>query len=259
MAMNNQITFLTPYLNGEDMMKIHLSSIRKYFPNSPILISKSGGHEDEMLRHKEEFGIQYWMDEKFYVESMNALYTRVETDLVCICDHDFVLLDDISYLIDGVGEDYDIVGIEERIHHPWADTWMRHAPGYMDMTFMIFNLKDFVSKYGYDGIRIDKKKEDLPGHTTHEYHYGLCEKLPRHKYLRPYHTEKYGMGNLLKDGDKNIGWHQWYGSYRIRPITAESDRVFHFGGKEYLRGAEEAFLADYPNIDITNIRSAFYE
>ena len=246
------ISFLTPFLNGNDMMRIHLSSIRKYFPDSPILIMSM--HNDGMDDFKKEFNIEYWVDPgKWYVDAMKDLYEKCKTDLICISDHDIVLLDDIHYLIDGVGKEWDLVGIEERIHHPWADTWMRYAPGYMDMTFMIFNLKEFKDKFGIDKIKFDG---DDDGHTTHEYHYGICQRLSRHKYLLPYHTEKYGMGNLIKDGDKNILWHQWYGSYRVRPITAESDRVYHFGGKGYLEKAEAEFLKDYPNLEL-NLRPAY--
>lgn len=263
MAMNKSISFLTPYWNGDDMMRIHLTSIRKFFPDAPILISKlnTGLDENEETAKlellKQEFGIQYWIDNAYYVEAMKHLYEKVETDLVCILDHDVVLLDDIHYLVNGIGKEWDLVGIEEKIHHPWADTWMRFAPGNMDMTFMIFDLKDFVAKYGYEGIAFTG---DRTGHKSQEYHYGLCERLPRHKYLLPYHTEKYGLGNLLKDGDKNVVWHQWYGSYQKRNVdNPRLDRVAMFGGKEYLQKAERAFLSDYPNLDFNNIRSAHYE
>jgi hypothetical protein len=62
----------------------------------------------------------------------------------------------------------------------------------------------------------------------------------------------------LKDGDAAVLWHQWYGSYRTRfsnahavPEPRADDAV------AYVRRGEEAFLADYPNLDLSDLRPAW--
>ena len=90
-----------------------------------------------------------------------------------------------------------------------------------------------------------------------EFHYGICEKLTEHKYLMPYHTAKYGFGNLLCDGGLPLAWHQWYGSYRRRPLTASDLGMPIEQGLPALTQAERAFLEDYPNLDLTSLRPAW--
>ena len=54
----------------------------------------------------------------------------------------------------------------------------------------------------------------------------------RHHYLQPFHAPRYGLGNLLKDGDAPVAWHQWYGSYRTRLAAGgRADPVDCRGGR----------------------------
>ena len=114
-----EISFLTPYWSGREMMRIHLESIRRFHPAAPILVSKRGGDIEEMECHKRQFGIRYWIEECSYMDAFLRLLQRCETDYACILDHDVVLLSDLGHLHESlaIGR-YDLVGIEERVRVP---------------------------------------------------------------------------------------------------------------------------------------------
>jgi len=232
------------------MMRIHLASIRRFYPSAPVLISKKGGDPEEMEAHRAEFGILYWMENCGYNEALLRLLKRCETEYVCLLDHDTVFLSGPKPLIDGLSEGrYDLVGIEERIREPHGRGWLRFAPGYMDATFLAFNLGSFLRRWGLRGVEWKR----TPDVWSREFHYGICQKLERHKYLLPFHTRKYGWGNLLKDGETHVLWHQWYGSYRKRPLGSDDLR----GAVGDLEKAERAFFADYPNLDLSCLTPAW--
>ncbi len=258
------ISFLTPYWSGREMMRVHLRSFRAFFPTAPILISKKGGDREEMEDHRTTFGVRYWMEDCNYMDALLRLLSRCESDYVCITDHDTVLLGDPAPLLEGLARGrWDLVGIEERIRdHPAIDRsrlcpeykgWMRLAPGYMDATFLMFNLRSFLRRWGLKGVQANQ-----PCPADYEFHYGICEKLTQHKYLLPFHTQRYGIGNVLKDGDAVVLWHQWYGAYRARLRGPEAD--VH-PGTDYLAAVvsagEEAFLDDYPALDLSNLVPAW--
>ena len=77
--------------------------------------------------------------------------------------------------------------------------------------------------------------------------------MTTHHYLKPFHAARYGLGNLLKDGEAPVLWHQWYGSYRTRlgelPAEAPLQSIVEAG--------EQAFLADYPNLDLSRLSPAW--
>lgn len=259
-------SFLTPYWSGREMMTIHLRSLRKFHPDVPILISKKGDAPDEMEEHRRTFNVDYWIEDCGYVDALLRLLKRVQTDIVCIMDHDTVLFSSLTDYVSGITSGtWDLVGIEERIREApgidWEKTapqyrgWMRFAPGYTDATMLLFNWGEFRRKWGLRGVRGDHP----PGTLEHEYHYGICEKLPRHKYLKPFHTAKYGMGNLIMDGERPILWHQWYGSWNSR-LTIPTPEETVFGVNETVNRAqagEAAFMADYPNLDFSNLTPAW--
>jgi hypothetical protein len=267
--MSHRISFLTPYLSGPEMMRIHLESVRKFYPRAPILISKKGGGVDEMEDYRRRFDVQYSLEECAYHDALFRLLQRCETEYVCIIDHDTVLLSSLEHLLNDLEQgSFDLVGIEERIRAPewvwkrlWPEIggWMRFAPGYMDATFLMFNLRTFRQKWGLRGIIRNRPLDNAP---INELHYGLCEKLNRHRYLMPFHAPRYGMGNLLKHGDTPILWHQWYGSYRARQLDTEpgNPETLDPDGKilfPVLESGERAFLSDYPNLDLSGLVPAW--
>jgi hypothetical protein len=181
-------------------------------------------------------------------------------------DHDAVLLSNPDYLLQGlIRGEWNLVGIEERIREPaWVDWkrvepegngWFRFAPGRMDATFLMFNWGEFRKMWRLRGIWGKPSKAA----RNFEFHYGICEKLSRHKYLRPFHTSKYGFGNLVKDGDSAILWHQWMGSYRTRFVMRKSEESGVLRGETMaaVEKGEIAFLADYPNLDLSVLTPAW--
>jgi hypothetical protein len=245
------------------MMRVHLSSIRTFYPASPILVSKRGGGSDEMEAHRHEFGIRYWLEECEYVDALLRLLARCETRYVCIVEHDTVLLSSLDSLLAGIQEDrWDLVGMEERVRDsPWsADRmpsthgWWRFAPGQVAGPLMMFDWFEFRRRWGLSGVRGERSY----GAWEYEYDYGIGQKLTRHKYLLPFHTARYGIGTVLKDGDAAVLWHQWYGSYRTRfADTQPSSSPVVDQLVAYARQGEESFLADYPNLDLSVLHPAW--
>lgn len=259
------VSFITPYWTGSEMMRIHLRSIREFHPEAPILLSKRGGNAEEMEAYRAEFGISYWLEECDYIDSLLRLFQRCETQYVCALDHDAVLLASVAPLIQDIAEGRsDLVGIEERIRatshgiqpqsNYGGEGWWRFAPEQVDTSFILFDLQNFRSRWGWRGVRGIRPKAA----RDFEYIYGIGQRLRRHKYLRPYHTRKYGGGNLLKDGDKAVLWHQWYGAYREPKSHGVGDsRLSDPELVARLRRAEEAFLSDYPNLDFSELSPAW--
>ena len=257
------LSFVTPYWSGAEMMRVHLASIRIFYPDLPILVSKRGGGRPEMEAHRAEFGIQYWLEECGYVDALLRLLARCETEYVCVIEHDTALLSTLDGLLAGLRDDrWDLVGMEERVRDspataaslPSTHGWWRFAPGQVAGPLLMFNWREFKRRWGMSGIRGRRSY----GAWEYEYDHGIGQRLTRHKYLLPFHTMKYGAGTLLKDGDTAVLWHQWYGSYRTRfsnthavPGPRADDAFAHVG-----RG-EDAFLADYPNLDLSNLRPAW--
>lgn len=245
----SDLSFLTPYWSGSEMMRIHLASLRRFHPDAPILVSKRGGDDDgEMATWRREFGVDYQLEDCGYTDAYLRLLQRCQTKYACMLDHDTVLLSGLDPLLDGLREErYGLVGIEERIRlpehlgsEPWpgSNGWLRFAPGCTASNFLIFDWRAFESRWGLRGIWGTR-----PAGARHfDFDYGIGQRLPRHHYLRPFHIRKYGIGNLLQDGDRPVVWHQWYGSYRTRLAEdgAELSAVAAAG--------ERAFIADYPNL-----------
>ena len=257
------LSFLTPYWSGSDMMRIHLASIRRFHPAAPILVSKRGGGDGEMESYRREFAVRFWLEDREYMDAYIRLLERCETRYACILDHDTVLLAGLEPFLKELGEGrYDLVGIEERIRlpvnagvEPWPDSsgWLRFAPGCVASNFILFDWQAFKARWGLRGIVGARH----PGTLHFDFDYGIGQRLSRHHYLRPYHVPKYGIGNLLKDGDTPAVWHQWYGSYRTR-LASSSDSMSGDGAVYPVAEAgERAFIADYPSLDLADLSPAW--
>ncbi|MEY4095013.1 MAG: hypothetical protein RLZZ53_2212 [Acidobacteriota bacterium] len=249
------VTFLTPYWSGSEMMRIHLRALRRFHPTAPILVSKRGGQRDEMDAYRREFGIEYWIEECGYTDAYLRLLQRCTTRLACFIDHDAVLLSSLDRLITGLTEGrYDLVGIEERIRYPesvpvsGSHGWLRFAPGQTASNFLLFDWQAFKSRHGLAGVF----GQPMPGARHFDFDYGIGQRLRRHKYLRPFHASRYGIGNLLKDDGADVVWHQWYGSYRTR-LGAIDDG----GIRAVAEAGEHAFLADYPELAFGDVTPAW--
>lgn len=259
------LTFLTPYWSGAEMMRIHLASIRRFHAADPILVSKRGGGEAEMESYRQEFGVQYWLEDCSYMDSYLRLLERCETRYVCIMDHDAVLLASLEPYVRAIAAGrYEVLGIEECIRLPpsvdaasWPGTegWLRYAPGCIASNFILFDWQAFRARWGLKGILGQR----IPGALHYDFDYGIGQRLSRHHYLRPYHARRYGIGNLLKDGEHAVAWHQWYGSYRTRlPQEMAEDPADDLARVSAAAEAgERAFLADYPNLDFEGLSPAW--
>jgi hypothetical protein len=260
------LSFVTPYAGGREFMTIHLRSIRQFHPTAPILVSKKGGGRDEMEAHREAFGLEYWLEECTYLDALLRLLKRCETEFVCVLDHDTVLLSTLDSYVEGLRANrYDLVGVEERIREPagapWQryapefDGWFRLAPGHVDFSLVMFNLHQFVAQWGLRGIVGGRPRAT----KDYEFIYGVSQHLARHKYLLPYHTGRYGLGNLLVDGDARVAWHQWYASYQSRlPDDAPAGIASGLAERVALieRG-QHAFLQDYPRLELSPLEPAW--
>ncbi len=264
------VSFLTPYLSGSRMMRLHLESIRRFHPGAPILVSKKGGGEDEMRALGSQFAVRYWLEDCSYEKAFGRLLERCETRYACVSDHDTVLLAPIDALLRGLVDDrYDLVGIEERIRVPdriwtrlWPEAggWLRFAPGYADATFLLFDCENFLRRWGLKGLASATRP---PPGWHWERHYGLCERLARHHYLLPHHAPRYGMGNLLKDAGEPVLWHAWYGSHAARCLGALPGERAPQGPsdsavRKVVESAERAFIEDYPDLEFDDCTPAWW-
>lgn len=261
------LTFLTPYWSGRDMMRVHLGSVRAFYPSAPILVSKRGGERDEMEAHRTEFGVRYWLEDCEYPEALLRLLNRCETEYVCIVEHDTALLSSLDPLLAGLREGrWDLVGMEERVRDsldataaaPSVNGWWRFAPGQVAGPLMMFNWREFERRWGLVGVRGRRSY----GAREHEYDHGIGQKLARHKYLLPFYTGRYGCGTVLKDGETPILWHQWYGAYRARFAASTPDAPGSSADpvdslEALARRGESAFLADYPALDLSTLTPAW--
>jgi hypothetical protein len=253
------VAFLTPYWSGAEMMRIHLASLRRFHPSAPILVSARGVAAAELQQYQREFNIRYWMEDCGYTDAYLRLLQRCPARMACVLDHDTVLLSPIDSLVARVAAgESDLVGIEERIRLPtriansaWpgAEGWLRFAPGSTASNFLIFDWRAFASRWGLRGIfgRPDPRARHF------DFDYGIGQRLPQHHYLRPYHAARYGLANLLKDGQVPVVWHQWYGSYRTRLIAPSVDQELVAIAQQ----GEAAFLADYPNLVLDDLTAAW--
>jgi hypothetical protein len=254
-----QISFLTPYWSGAAMMRIHLASIRRFYPAAPILVSKRGGDAAEMTAYRRDYGVRDWVEDCDYTNAYLRLLQRCQTRFACILDHDTVLLSPIDALVSRVADGRaGLVGIEERIRLPphmtrtaWPglDGWLRFAPGCTASNFLIFDWQAFASRWGLRGIFGTPQ----PGARHFDFDYGIGQRLAAHHYLEPFHAPRYGLGNLLKDGDMPVLWHQWYGSYRTRLGASTSGA----GLQAIAEAGEQAFLTDYPNLNLSGLSPAW--
>lgn len=236
---------------------MHLASIRQFHADAPILVSKRGHDAGEMEAYRREFGVQYWLEDCGYTNAYLRLLQRCPARFACVLDHDAVLLAPLDSLVSRIADGHtDLVGIEERIRLPeqavagWpgADGWLRYAPGRTASNVLIFDWLAFRSRFGLRGIFGTPQA----GARHFDFDYGISQRLPRHHYLRPYHSSRYGLGNLLQDGERPVAWHQWYGAYRTR---------FDGGGdaqiQDIAEAGERAFLADYPRLELAHLSPAW--
>ncbi len=247
------ISFITPYLSGKRWLEMHLSSIRKFHPDDEIIICATDNSAKEIVK---KYNGRYFNNNEEYYQAVEFMFSKSSNDTIVLSDNDTVLLSNIKYLADKLSK-FEIIGVEEKIRNPIQKNWHRYAPGYMDMTFFMFSKAKFKSKIK-DWPKIPSFEFSKPNLNNTEPHYSLCEIFPKHYYLLPYHITRYGLGNLVKDGNKQILYHQWYGSWEKRGsfMSEKNPEINPYPTWDELKSAERRFQTDYPNPDFSKIKRA---
>lgn len=250
------VSFLTPFWSGGDMMRRHLESVRRFHPSAPILVSKRGGDAALMSALREDFAIDYWMEDCGYTDAYLRLLQRCRTRFACVLDHDAILLDSLDPFVARLQRgECDLVGVEERIRLPPGledlsgddHGWLRFSPGDVASNFLMFDWQAFKRTWGLCGVF----GRPRAGARHFDFDYGIGQRLERHHYLRPFHVERYGIGTLLRDGRRDVVWHQWYGSYRTR--LDESSAML----RDLVEEGERRFLVDFPRLRFDGARPAW--
>jgi|SRR3989344_2219015 len=253
MKVSKNISFVTPYLSGTKWLELHLATIRKFHPQAEIVISAP----DESARKiVERFGGRYFANNKGYLQAIAFLFEEAKNDHIILSDCDTLFFANIDYLVEKLKK-FDLIGIEERIKHPIKNRWYRYAPGYTDLTIIVFSRSK--AKKNISTWPFFPEFSPSPKNQNNEDHYAFCELLTKHYYLRPFTTDKYGLGNLIRDGGRNIAWHQWFGSWEKRAsFISEKPRDDNpYPNMEELKKAEERFFADYPSLDFSSLKPAY--
>jgi hypothetical protein len=250
------VSFLTPFWSGADMMRRQLEALRRFHRDAPVLVSKRGGDAALMAALRDDFAIEYWMEDCSYTDAYLRLLQRCRTRYACVLDHDAVLLDSIDPLVERLRRgDCDLVGVEERIRlpveleelSPGDRGWLRFSPGDVASNFLLFDWQSFQRRWGLRGVF----GRPRAGARHFDFDYGVGQRLERHHYLRPFHVARYGIGTLLRDGERDVVWHQWYGSYRTR--LDESSATL----RDLVAQGERAFLDDFPRLRFDGARPAW--
>ena len=123
----------------------------------------------------------------------------------------------------------------------------------MSGPLLMFNWRAFRERWGLAGVRGHRTR----GALEYEYDHGIGQRLARHRYLLPFHTATYGMGNVLTHDGIPVLWHQWYGAYRARLQSSEPFQCDTSVLLEHAARGEAAFIADYPNLDLSSLVPAW--
>jgi len=222
-------SFLVTYWNQPKLLEICLHSIRKYYPESPIIISQQDYDEDvdvgkaKLIKHN--------MGEVQWAGVARGLMEACDTDYGVFIEHDAFLAKPIDGILAKMNE-YDLIGPEEVIPFPKLD---RYAPGMVCQNFFVVNIKK-MKEIGLDNIRIKNPGMlEQEGYRNVESGYGISQSLSK-KLLLPVVQSGYAYGTYY--GNKEIH-HMWYGSYRSRSV--EQDGV----NKDFMENETKRLVEDY--------------
>jgi hypothetical protein len=220
----NKISFLVTYCSQEDQLKRCLSSIHKFYPDAPIIVSQD--IDDMEVEMNVTRVIHHDMQRYTWAEACKGLMGACPTDIGVFMEHDCVLLKPIDDLIEKLGE-YDLIGVEE------VYGGMRNSPGFANQNFFILDTKRFIQEHGLDGINM----RDLEKYThlqNRESGYGISQSSKNIYWLKMT-PSGYGHGSYYGD----YIHHMWFGAYRKRLV--ESDGV----DRQWLDDEVYRFLKDY--------------
>lgn len=201
-------TFCVTYFAQPELLDICLDSIRKYYPDSPIIVSQQIGDE-ELSESFSKYNfklIKHTMrDGGVWVDAAIGLMNACETKVGVFMEHDTFLVKHIDNLIEYIEMDkYDIIGPEEVCD-------IRNSPGFVMQNFFIINAKK-MQDIGTENMRIRNIEElKANGIGSLESGYGISQSMEKKLFL-PVTNSSYAYGMYYGD----YVHHLWYGSYRQR-------------------------------------------
>ena len=204
--MEHKFSFLITYYDQEDQLKTCIESIRKFYPNNPIILSEESDEIPTEL--KVDKHIFHNMKQDSWAGACRGLMLNCPTDIGVFIEHDCVLMKPIDDLVNKLNE-FDLIGVEEVIPD------LRNSPGYANQNFFILNVKKFIDTHGIDAIKVTVKDE-MKSLKNIESAYGISQHSPKIFWL-PVKNSGYGHGTYYGD----YVHHMWYGSYRRRNVASD--------------------------------------
>jgi hypothetical protein len=212
-------TFLVTFYAQPNLLKVCLDSIRKFYPNSRIIVSQQHDDDFEPIRETLEKyraeRIEHNMKIKTWVYAAIGLAEACKTDMAVYMEHDTILLRNIDDMFKKITDrEYDLIGVEEVISTPELN---RKSPGFMNQNFFIINMKK-MKEVGLDKMKIDYTIPFPKGPIRNqESGYGISQSLDNKLFL-PVESSGYASGTYYGD----IAHHMWYGSYPKRAVEYDN-------------------------------------
>jgi hypothetical protein len=223
------VTFLITYFAHEGLLDICLGSIKRYHPDSNIVISQQ--LEDHPIRAKNIKLISHDMRKEVWADVARRLLENCNTDIAVFIEHDAFLLKSLQPLIEMIKDGkYDLIGPEENIP---ISKLNRNYPGMVCQNFFIVNAKK-IKELGLNNI-----KTRIEGYESA---HGISQVLDKKLFL-PVKESGYAHGTFYGD----YIHHLWYGSYPKRNI--EYDGV----NRLFLESESERLIKDYYNDEIRSL------
>ena len=201
-------TFLITHYAHADLLNICIDSIKRFYPNSKIIISQQINDESESDIVGTE---KIYHDMKVYNWSEVAigLLSACKTDTAILMDHDAFLLNHLDHYLELIENGtYDLIGPEDVIPLKGLN---RNSPGMMCQNFLIINAKK-MKEIGLDNVRF-KDDEKYNNFANKESCYGMSQSFEK-KLFMPVTKSNYGHGTYYG----SEVFHLWYRSFIDRYV-----------------------------------------
>lgn len=209
------ITFCVTYFANPELLDICLDSIRRFYPDSRIIISQQSGDDfliiEKILEtYKVNLRMEHNMHKGSWADVAIGLMGQCKTDIAVFIEHDAFLLKPLDNLIELIeSEKYDLIGPEEVCN-------IRNSPGFVMQNFFILNVKK-MKEIGLENVRIrDVEKLKEQGIGSIESGYGISQSFDKKMFL-PITYSNYAKGMYYGD----CVHHLWFGSYRRRDVYTD--------------------------------------
>lgn len=204
-------TFMVTAYAHSQLLSICIDSIKKFYPESRIIISQQINDESEIDIEGTE-KIYHDMKTGLWSDVALGLLNACKTDVGIFLEHDAFLLNHLDHYIELIDNGmYDIIGPEDVIPTKGLN---RYAPGMVHQSFSILNVKK-LKEIGLDCIKFKDGPEY--GDCRHkESSYGISQVLDK-KLFMPVTPSNYAYGTYYG----SEVFHLWYGSFRERYVLGD--------------------------------------